>query len=477
MPINSEHPQYKAERRRWKRCRDVIFGGGDAVKEAGVEYLPSLSEQTPEEYKAYVTRADFFAAAARTLDGFVGMMFRKDPVLSGKDDQKILKKRVCKDGKTLFEFMRSTSRETLGMGRLGVLIDAPARGKGKAFFAEYPAESILNWKMYEKDGKYEPLWVVLKETAEEPGEDEFESKSVAQIRLLRLIQSKLGSQQIYIQQIYRRVSDTENTWKIVKTIAPRIRGRLLDYIPFRFISLSGSNTGNVERSPMIDIVDVNLSHFRSSADLEHGRHFTGLPTPYAAGFPTSTKLKIGSMVAWVSSDPNAQVGFLEFTGQGLTALENALKEKKRNMAILGARLLEEQVTKGAEATETHRLRKSGENNIVALNAKALSGAITELITWISEWRTDIPPTEVELNTDYIHSKLGSDEILALTKALLDETLSPESFVYNMKQGETIPDNIETSDEVSRIKNMLKERKLELKLVSQQSSGAAAAANE
>ena len=78
MPANSTHPDYDANIVAWQRARDV-FAGEDAVKAAAEKYLPRLDCQDDKEYLAYKNRASFFNASARTADGFVGLIFRRDP--------------------------------------------------------------------------------------------------------------------------------------------------------------------------------------------------------------------------------------------------------------------------------------------------------------------------------------------------------------------------------------------------------------
>ena len=65
MPVNSTHPDYDAAATEWARARDVL-AGEDAVKAGGEKYLPRLDSQTDEEFSAYVKRASYFNASART---------------------------------------------------------------------------------------------------------------------------------------------------------------------------------------------------------------------------------------------------------------------------------------------------------------------------------------------------------------------------------------------------------------------------
>jgi hypothetical protein len=75
MATNTVHPDYNTKLPEWLRARDVL-AGEDAVKAAGEKYLPRLELQSDEEYLTYRTRASFFGATARTLEGLLELVFR-----------------------------------------------------------------------------------------------------------------------------------------------------------------------------------------------------------------------------------------------------------------------------------------------------------------------------------------------------------------------------------------------------------------
>src|SRR5437899_3086950 len=78
MPVHSTHADYDAALSGWIRARDLL-AGEDAVKAAGVKYLPRLEAQSDEEFAAYLARACFFNATRRASDAFTGLIFRKAP--------------------------------------------------------------------------------------------------------------------------------------------------------------------------------------------------------------------------------------------------------------------------------------------------------------------------------------------------------------------------------------------------------------
>ena len=80
MGVATTNCEYDAKLKVWQRIRDVL-AGQDAIHKAGLKYLPELSEQDDDEYKAYLFRALFFNATSRVADTLSGLVFRKPPAL------------------------------------------------------------------------------------------------------------------------------------------------------------------------------------------------------------------------------------------------------------------------------------------------------------------------------------------------------------------------------------------------------------
>src|SRR6185436_4337688 len=89
MPVDTRHPLYEEFFPKWVRARDVV-AGEDAVKARGEVYLRRLDSQGDQEYRDYLARASFYGATGRTVSGFSGMIFRRDPVVKvpGRERQK-----------------------------------------------------------------------------------------------------------------------------------------------------------------------------------------------------------------------------------------------------------------------------------------------------------------------------------------------------------------------------------------------------
>jgi hypothetical protein len=282
MPVTDNHANYDENCDFWSRCRDVV-NGTDAVKAAKEAYLPKLGGQDDDGYDAYRERAPFYGATDRTIQGLVGSVFRKPPkVLAPSAIEEHLDD-VTLMGESLAQFSRKYLKELLTTGRCGILVDMPEADENQAaatepprpYWARYRAEDITNWHTRRINGKVTLSMVVLHETVIEPDQvDEFARLQVEQYRVLYL--DEAGK---YAVNIWRKAETKEgdqDSWYIFSSPAPQIVGEPLDFIPFVFDPESG-------KPPLLDLVDMNLSHYRTMADLEHGRHYTALPDSLGSG--------------------------------------------------------------------------------------------------------------------------------------------------------------------------------------------------
>lgn len=439
MPVNTTHGLYNARVEQWTRCRDA-YNGADAVKSRGVAYLPMLELQDANQYDSYRKRTLWYGATGRTVSGLTGAVTRKDPKIDVPDAMEAHMKDITLGGVPINVFVKDVVSEVLLTGRYGVLVDMATEGAPdqvnttRPYWVPYTAEQIVNWRTTVLNGQTVLTMVVLAETYEMvKGDDYFYVECGTRYRVLLLEDNK------YVVKLYTPMKETTGGWDI-QILTPVYRGLPMTEIPFCFIGPCGLGAAP-EKPPLLDLVDVNYSHYMSSADLEHGRHFTALPTPWIAGFPKETKLAIGSSIAWVAQDPQAHCGMLEFTGQGLGALEKALESKERLMAVLGARMLEEQKA-GVEAAETVMLRSAGERSALQSLALIVSLGLTKVLRWHAMWMgiKDTENINAELNSDFMAQPMSSTELAALMQAWQADAISYETFYWNLQRGElTRPD--------------------------------------
>ena len=424
MTISSTHPEYSARIDQWTRCRDVVEGS-DAVKNKGETYLPKLGGQTPTEYGAYKTRALFFSAAGRSLQGFVGTVTRRDPKYAVPEEMDVYFKDITGSGTSFSEIFKDITFEVMLEGRYGLLIDWPVDG-GRSYVVTYGTEQIINWFVSE-DGQTLEGVILMEEELEQVKDDPFERELVTRYRHLYLNDG--GN---YTVSVY---NDKE---EIVSTVIPTVRGEAIQEIPMVIVNPFGIAFETI-KPPLLDLVDLNLSLYLTCADLEHGRHFTALPTPVISGAPADTKLKIGSQTAWALPDFRAKAYYLEFLGAGLQSLEKAISEKMGQMAQFSARLMDTS-TRGSEAVDTVRLRHSSESATLSGVAIAIESALNTTYRSIARYDgIDESEVTIVLYKDFLASKLSAAEMRELTKAYLEGAIDEETYQHNLDRGELLPE--------------------------------------
>jgi hypothetical protein len=437
---NSHYESYAA---RWKRCRDAMQGQ-DAVHNAGEMYLPKLSGQDDKDYKSYKLRANYFNAAGRTLDGLVGMVFRKPIAVEAPTAMEGIIKDVDLQGTPLEGFAMHIMQDVLMAGRIGALVEYPrveaqpnsaaeaSASNLRPYVSLYPAESILDWKVQRINNVMMPVIIKLKET-HEIQKNEYEYECVDQIRILLLREN------VYTQEIYRKTGVEK--WVLIETIIPTMNNAPIPMIPF-WIFGAKTSSFTLQQPPLEPLCDLNLAHYRVNADYERGCHFAGLPTPILAGFQFDVKetVKIGSAGAIVSASPDAKWGFLEFTGQGLGALLDNLKQKESQMAAIGARMLAPEKN-GVEASSTLQMRSNGENSVLASMAKLVSQNLKDMFEFVAMWAGIDSEIEIRLNTDFMPASMSYQELDSLVKSWQAGAIPKEELYKALKRGEVITDEI------------------------------------
>jgi len=458
MKPNTTNSEYDDYYPMWETVEHVLEGE-DEVHEEGEKYLPRLSGQSNQEYASYVMRTPFYNATARTRDGLLGMIFRKAPTVTPTAGMQAILDDMTLDNTGIDELAERITSELLGVGRMGLLVEYPKPIEGVVTLADasannlrpyvttYDAEQIINWRLERINNVLQPIMIALKEEIC-VYENEFESKDIEQIRVLILRDGN------YQQEVYRELKDDQGnkSWVLVDVIVPLMNGAPIRAIPFICMNAKGVGM-EISKPPMYDLATLNLSHYRTSADLEHGAHFTGLPTAIITGYQAEKQgetFSIGSANAWVFPDPSANAKYLEFTGQGLESLRQIKKDKEDNLAILGARMLAPE-KKQSEAANTVRMRHSGDGAILSAISNAVSQGLNKALEIMATWEGAETPS-ISLNEDYLDQPLSAQDLQALVGAWQQGAISDETLFYNFKVGEIIEENVTFEEEQSKIAN-------------------------
>ncbi len=454
MGVKSENTEYSQMKDVWQRCNDVA-DGTDAVHKGAEKYLPRLQDQEADNYAKSLKRTILFNATWRTIAGLSGMVFRKPPEIEVPAAITPMLEDVTMSGESLFMVAQDVTEECLKLGRVGILVDHPqgltegislaqAEADGmRPFIKVYKAADIYNWRMGRVNNKSVLVEVRLKEN-HEVQDGEWDVITEERYRVL-----SLGADG-YKVRVYK--VDERGQEVLVSELIPLMRGKPLSYIPFQFIG-TDDVSADVDAPPLIDLVDMNLHHYRITSIKCNALPFA-VPTMFIAGnlnLEPGEKVYVGSTKAIHSNDPQANANYIEYSGQGLGAVEKEIDKAEAQMAILGARMLEPQ-RGSVESAEGQSIHRKGEESILSAISQTISIGLTNVMTWFADWAGASGTVKIQLNRDFYPVGMTPQMLTALLAGWQQGAYSAQTLFDNLQQSEIIDADVTFEDEEARIGN-------------------------
>jgi hypothetical protein len=478
------HPEFEYWRPEWMKIRDVLAGQRE-VKRKGAVYLRPMKGSDAGDYEEYLHRALFYNMSGQTLAGMVGQVFRREPVIRNLPAKFVAAvRRFAKDGTSHTGMAKTTVTEQIALGRFGMLIDAPASLSQvpTSYAVGYAAENICDWTIEDVDGFFQPTRILLREferwdnhglpSAENPwiGQEQktrrkgaktgpvaarnaqpatARASRYASSYLYRtiyrelLLEPQFNAAGEIVGRVYKQNVYVEDPSSLPRdSFTPNIRGNPLSFIPFVFFG-AGANAADVEKPPLLDIVDLNLSHYRTYAELEHGRFYTALPTYYSPGNQDNdaAEYHIGPGTVWEVPEGQAP-GILEFKGEGLKTLERALNTKEAQIAAIGGRLMPGMSKSTSESNNQSHMREANEQALLLNVIMSLEDGMTMALRYWMMFR-DLPLSQTEtvryeIDTTFLSLALDARGLRAMQLMYEGGVLPIDVFFEYLQKAEVIP---------------------------------------
>lgn len=411
MPVNTLHKDYQAHEKKAQRVRDAV-AGTDAIKGKGETYLRNPDPEDKKRFDEYRDGAQWLGVTKRTHDWMQGAMFRKTPEVKLPSAIDYLEDDADGTGQSLAQFSRLVTSKTIVSGRHGLLVEYPPAQPGmtreqtanlRATFKTYTADSIINWRRV--GGKL--ALVVLRETYEKPV-DEFSAESAEQFRVL-----SLDANGFYLQRLFRNGSEVTEY-----RAEPRMaNGRRWEEIPFQFVGTI-NNDENPDNPLLLDLADVNIGHYRNSADVEESAFVVSQPMFHIDTGETSAEdwvklnpngITVGSRRGIQTQKGKAEVVQAEERNLSLKLMEH----KEAQMLAIGARLIEQKG--GNETAEAVKARSGAETANLSTVADNVSDAIENCLEWAHRFMTSRPLSDeivFRINQEFYDKTADPQEIMA-----------------------------------------------------------------
>jgi len=430
--VQDANTAWYAQEAHWILIEDLMQGTY-GMRRKHRRYLPQEPRELDESYDNRLARSvvpPYYQRLERLL---AGMLTRK-PVRLVDTSDTITEQLFDVDlnGNDLNVWTYETARKMVRYGHVGTLVDAPADG-GRPYWVTYTPRQILGWRTEAKEGKQELTMLRLQEVASIPDGD-YGEKLVEQVRVLMP-----GEYQIHQK-------DDKGDFRIID------EGRTsLSKIPF---SIAYANrVGFMEsRPPLEDIAELNLKTYQIQSDLDNQLHISAVPMLAFYGFPSSAEE--------VSAGPGEAIAFpaegrAEYIEPGGTSFEYQFKRLEALAlqinelglsAVLGQKLT-------AETAEAKRINRSQGDSTMMVIAQNMQDMIDNCLQFHAQYLGQNEAAgSCHVNRDFMGTRLDPQEINSLLQLYTAGTITQETLLQQLSDGEVLGDDFDVEEELEATAN-------------------------
>jgi len=243
---------------------------------------------------------------------------------------------------------------------------------------------------------------------------------------------------VYVQNLY----DENNELVVYEgdgNIYPRkLDGSLWDEIPFIFAG-SINNDETVDKAPLYDIAEINISHYRNSADYEESSFLVGQPTPALSGLTQS----------WVEQNMSSGIAFGSRSAillpeggsaQLLQASENqmplkGMEIKEQQMVKIGTRIIQD--VSGTETAEAAKIRFAGQNSKLGSIIINVEAAFYKCFEWAMEFMGGTQEPEFYINKEFYDATIDPQLLMAQIQLMDRGVIGKQDLRHLMRRANLI----------------------------------------
>ena len=424
--INDPNNTWFQQEPHWMLIEDLL-GGTYQMRKRHRKYLPQEPRELDESYDNRLARSvcpPFYLRLERML---AGMLTRK-PVRLNETSDEIRESlfNVDLQGNDLNVWTYETTRKMVRYGHVGVLVDAPASGDGRPYWVTYTPRDILGFRTEMINGQIKFTQLRLSEKVAIP-DGEYGEKIIEQVRLLTP-----GN-----FQIYRKNKNNKFTLFEEGTMD-------VDEIPF---SVAYSNRINLleSRPPMSDIAELNLKAYQIQSDLDNQLHISAVPMLAFYGFPQQSEEVTAGPGEAIAFPADGRAEYIEPAGRSYEAQFKRLDNLSNQINELGlAAVLGQKLS--AETAEAKRIDRSQGDSTMMVVAQQMQDMIDNCLVYHSKYTgTDAGSSFV--NRDFLSQRLDPQEIQALLQLYTAGSISQETLLKQLHEGEVLGDEFEVEEEI------------------------------
>jgi len=430
--INDPNTSWYAQEPHWILIEDLMQGTY-GMRRKHRRYLPQEPRELDESYDNRLARSvcpPYYQRLERML---AGMLTRK-PVRLDDTSDAIREQLFDVDlqGNDLNVWTYETARKLVRYGHIGTLVDAPSDG-GRPYWVTYTPRQILGWRSELQDGQQRLTQLRLLESTIVP-DGLYGEKAVEQVRLLTP-----GAYELHQR-------DDQGEFKIIDEGATS-----LSEIPF---SVAYANRhGYLEsRPPLEDIAELNLKTYQVQSDLDNQLHISAVPMLAFYGFPSAAEEVSAGPGEAIAFPADGRAEYIEPGGSSFDYQFRRLEQLAAQInelglsAVLGQKL-------SAETAEAKRIDRSQGDSTMMVIAQNVQDMIDNSLQYHAQYLGQNEAAgSCLVNRDFIGARLEPQEIQSLLQLYTAGTITQETLLQNLADGEVLGDDFNVEEELEATAN-------------------------
>jgi hypothetical protein len=415
----------------------AVTRGTSYIRDLSEIFLPQEPREDDDAYQTRVDRSVLSPYTSRLIETAAGTILRKPIQIEGDPYWVELSQNIDGIGSNLDEYARRALVSSLTYGHSAILIDYPAatgarnlaeeRAMGRRpYFVHVDAPQIWGWRQ-ESTMPGSPLTQIrIHEYTTRPLND-FGEEQIEQMRVIypgRYDLYTLGQDVVEFSQ----TGDYS-----------------LDDIPVVPIY---SNRRGMLRSqpPLLDIANLNITHYQRQADLIHALHIAAMPTLVLEGWDDTTGSATMGVNYAIAMQPGNKAYYVQSDATSFDAQMNELTSLEAQMSTLGVtKLLGQKFV--AESADAKRIDQAQSNSVLAIISQELESALNQAFDFASRY-VGIEPPRIKVDRDFDFYRLIGQDVSVLSQLNESGKISDRLLLDVLRRGEVLPDNVDIEAELN-----------------------------
>lgn len=400
-----------------KICKDFYIGSTNVLNET---YLPKWTGETDAGYKTRIASTAFANMFAPIIDGFAGMIMKKEPIVKGYNNTENIDLKL----NTLAGFIKETIKKSISEGAVFVSVET-SKELNRAYFKTYPYENLYSY--YVENGILKQL-VFIEYVEVKDGDFGIKTEE-------RFVVFKIGGGEVwYISNGQKEISK-QDTWANSLTeipVLPIVTGKIqtdFEYIP-----------------KLLDIALLNKVHLNLESSLSNVLGVVGNPTPVFYGDIGEDKKTIGVKDALVFTDKSKE-GFewVEIQGSSIGELKTKITGIEAQIDKLTFSML---LNSDSNTIIDAQEKQSKNTSFLSDVAHEAEEKFSKLLQYMMQLENATIPNDAvfEMQKEFDLSVISLDIAF---KMLQSQDMSRETF-YTIMQTGKLPKDFDAQDEAGKI---------------------------